>query len=62
MDQGAREKNESMFRAGIENNNEAVNKKLDRIIDLLENLIAASSHPEKLETLSSAYFRILNDK
>ena len=56
MDQGARDANESMFRAGISNNNEAVNKKLDRIIELLESLVAASSQPEKLET------RILNDK
>jgi len=49
MDQGARDANELMF-------HEAVNKKLDRIIDLLEKLIAASSQPEKLET------RISNDK
>jgi len=41
MDQGARDANESMF-------NEAVNKKLDRIIELLEKLIAASSQPKKL--------------
>ena len=46
MDQGARDANESMF-------NEAVNKKLDRIIDLLEKLVAASSQPEKLETRTS---------
>jgi len=53
MDQGARDANESMFRSGIENNNKAVNKKLDRIIDLLEKLVAASSQPEKLETRTS---------
>ena len=42
MDQGARDANESMF-------NEAVNKKLDRIIELLERFVAASSQPKKLE-------------
>lgn len=56
MDQGARDANESMFRSRISNNNEAVNKKLDRVIELLEKLIAASSQPKKLET------RISNDK
>ena len=42
MDQGARDANESMF-------NEAVNKKLDRIIDLLESFVAAFSQLEKLD-------------
>ena len=48
MNKGAKEANESMFRARIENNNEAVNKKLDRIIELLERFVAASSRSERL--------------